>query len=269
MMQMLQALLSAKGGGGKGNKGGNGGNKGGGKAAVDPKKAQLQKSAEKLKTFPNEQRVWIGGLNKTVTWKQLEKHIVETIGIKPKLTEVTGSSGYAAFASEDDATTAIAGLAGSSVAGCDIEADVWTGKSKEDGGEKKKKNKGSNKPNQQAKKQAAASTPDALLKAKVAAVDAECKVWVGGMKETTKEGQIKGHFNSNGCKAQLVKTMKPGTACVTFKTSEEATNAIATMSGTTLAGEIIEVDVWTKVDPAERAAQREARQAAKKAKKGQ
>lgn len=242
----------------------------GGNKPVDPKKEALKKSMEKLKKFEAEQKVWIAGLKPSVTWKQLEKHAVDTCGTKPKVSEVTGKGkGVLAFATADEATTAIAIMNGSELAGDVIEADVWTQKERtpktetEDGEKPKRKEK--TKEQKKAKEQRRlerrkaekTTDPGKMLAEKINAVDAENKVWVGELSPDTSTGKIKQHFISKGCKGvNLVKTMKKGTAVVTFKTADDATTAIAICNGTDLDGQTIVADVWVKADPAERAARR-------------
>merc|ERR1719160_2455871 len=79
---------------------------------------------------------------------------------------------------------------------------------------------------------------------------AEKKVWIGNLPE---EGvtfrELQAHFP--GCKfATVMKGKGAGTGGVAFGTPEEATNAIATLNGSTFAGVTIVVDVWTKKEPA-------------------
>merc|ERR1719506_30941 len=71
------------------------------------------------------------------------------------------------------------------------------------------------------------------------------KVWVGGLSESTTWKELEEHMNQAG-KTTWVEVFKKGTACVAYKTAEEATNAISTMNGSELGGSSIEVDVWVK-----------------------
>merc|ERR1719183_1241685 len=75
---------------------------------------------------------------------------------------------------------------------------------------------------------------------------AEKKVWIGGLPETgVTFRELQAHFP--GSKFATVMTGKgAGTGGVAFATAEEATAAIATLNGSTLAGATILVDVWTK-----------------------
>merc|ERR1719253_1542114 len=78
---------------------------------------------------------------------------------------------------------------------------------------------------------------------------AEKKIWIGGIPEegvTYKE--LQEHFP--GSKFATVMTGNgAGTGGVAFATAEEATAAISTLNGSTLAGATLVVDVWTKKEP--------------------
>jgi len=82
------------------------------------------KMKEKLATFQASQKVWIGGLAESTTWKELEKHLAEIA--KPKVTHIYKGKGVAAYANEEDATTVIAALNGSELGGNVLEIDTWT-----------------------------------------------------------------------------------------------------------------------------------------------
>lgn len=75
---------------------------------------------------------------------------------------------------------------------------------------------------------------------------AEKKVWIGGLPE---EGvtfrELQAHFPGSKF-ATVMKGKGAGTGGVAFATAEEATAAIATLNGSTLAGATLVVDVWTK-----------------------
>merc|ERR1711865_406827 len=79
---------------------------------------------------------------------------------------------------------------------------------------------------------------------------AEKKVWIGGIPE---EGvtfrELQAHFPGSKF-ATVMKGKGAGTGGVAFATSEEATAAIATLNGSTLAGATLVVDVWTKKEDA-------------------
>lgn len=171
-----------------------------------------------------------------VNWKDIEKHFEETCGTKPKLSEVMPKGkGCCSFTTAEEAQTAIATVNGSELNGQTIEVDVWTEKEKKEGEERAPK-----------RKFGAAFVKSKWTKNEGAKVDAALKVWVGGLSEKTTGANLKKHFTDSGCAADLAETMKKGTASVTFKTAEDAVNAIATMNGTELDGQTIEVDVWTQ-----------------------
>lgn len=75
---------------------------------------------------------------------------------------------------------------------------------------------------------------------------AEKKVWIGNLPETGLTfRELQAHFP--GSKFATVMTGKgAGTGGVAFGTAEEATAAIQTLNGSTLAEATIVVDVWTK-----------------------
>jgi len=80
---------------------------------------------------------------------------------------------------------------------------------------------------------------------------AEKKVWVGGLPETgVTFRELQAHFP--GSKFATVMTGKgAGTGGVAFGTAEEATAALETLNGSTLAEATIVVDVWTKKEKEE------------------
>lgn len=228
----MSVLMSLMGGGGKGGGFKWGGKGGGGK---DPKKEAHKRSMEKIQKIDAEKKVWIGGLKSGTTWKELEKHIVDTTGTKPKVTEMMGKTGVAAYGSAEDATSAIAALNGSELGGSTIEADVWTQKDPSEKREKKSKSKNGG-----------SLDPKKDLRSQIGAVAAESKLWVGGLSKKTDADELKSHFSGNGCEPDMARIMRPGTACITFNSAEEASAALATLNGTELDGQTLEVDVWSK-----------------------
>lgn len=222
---------------------------------------------DKLKSYSADQKVYIGGLKHSTTWKQLEKHVIETTGSKPKLTEALKDKGYLAFGTADEALTAITVLAGSELDGAVLEADVWTGGGKKDGDGKKirepktkEQRKAKWERRKERKHEELANDPDFILKQKVIATPADCKAWVGGLKETTTAAKIQAHFKGKGCKVALVKPLKEGSACVTFPNEQERNKAVS-LAGTFLDGQAIQVDAWQTISPEERAAERAAKKA--------
>mmetsp|Transcript_45294 Transcript_45294/g.71642 ORF Transcript_45294/g.71642 Transcript_45294/m.71642 type:complete len:135 (-) Transcript_45294:70-474(-) len=76
----------------------------------------------------------------------------------------------------------------------------------------------------------------------------ECKVWVGGISETTSWKELEEHMNSAG-KTKWVEVFKgksKGTACVAYATADEATSAISALNGSSLGDGTLEVDTWNK-----------------------
>merc|ERR1719183_1680588 len=93
---------------------------------------------------------------------------------------------------------------------------------------------------------------DSKMKEKLRAVDHALKAWVGGLSEKTTWKQLKQHFVDSGCEVDMCDMMKPGTACVTFKTEDEVSSAVGIMSGTELDDSTIQVDVWTRPERKEK-----------------
>merc|ERR1719160_822484 len=82
---------------------------------------------------------------------------------------------------------------------------------------------------------------------------AEKKVWVGGLPESVTYEELRAHFSSIGSTPKFAMAMKgkgAGTGGVAFATAEEATTAIQMLNGSVLGGATIQVDVWTKKEPA-------------------
>jgi len=81
---------------------------------------------------------------------------------------------------------------------------------------------------------------------KLGKIDADHKVWVGGLSKAVTWKKLEKHFEeSGGVKPQVTEIMNKGTACCAFKDADEAQSAIASMNGSELEGKSIEVDVWT------------------------
>jgi len=83
-----------------------------------------------LKDFPPECKVWVGNLEPTVTYSDLQTHFNQ-VG-KVKWAHVLSNSGAGtagvAFGSAEEATAAITTLNGSDLKGCIMECDVWSQK---------------------------------------------------------------------------------------------------------------------------------------------
>merc|ERR1719203_2246242 len=78
---------------------------------------------------------------------------------------------------------------------------------------------------------------------------AERKVWLGNLPEGLTFRDLQAHFPGSKY-AIVMKGKAAGTGGVAFATAEEATEAIKTLNGSTLAGATIIVDIWTKKEPA-------------------
>merc|ERR1719199_1679534 len=87
---------------------------------------------------------------------------------------------------------------------------------------------------------------------KLGKIEAERKVWVGGLDKATTWGKLEKHFKELDCKPSVTEIMGRGSACLAFKTADEAANAIAVVNGSELVGQTIEVDVWTQKEKNER-----------------
>jgi len=119
------AMALKKNGASKGQKG-----KGKGKKEQAPDSSENKKTMERLGNIEAELKVWIGGLPKAVSWKELETHIVAVFA-KPSITHVMPSGkGVCSFKTAEEATACIAALNGTELKGKVLEADVWTQKKK-------------------------------------------------------------------------------------------------------------------------------------------
>merc|ERR1719198_2500495 len=85
---------------------------------------------------------------------------------------------------------------------------------------------------------------------KLAAIDNDRKVWVGGLPKDCTWKMVEQHFSKVASKPKITEifSAKKGTACLVFADEETAASAIAAGNGTTLKGKPLEVDVWTKVE---------------------
>jgi len=237
--------------------GGKGGAKGGKHANQNPK----QKAAlDKLGKIEADCKVWVGGLSKEVTRGKLHSHFKDSC--KPHLFEIMSKgSACIAFKTAEDAQLAIDTFNGSELDGKDIQVDVWTKK------EKKERTEGEPREKRQKKKKPVIKTsflsgkkgkkPLSKLAEKIKGVDHALKAWVGGLSEKTTWKQLKQHFVDNGSEVDMCDMMKPGTACVTFKTEEEVSSAVGTANGTELDDKTIQVDVWTKPERKEKKMKKE------------
>jgi len=122
----LMAVLSSLG------MGGSFGGKGWGKSKGDKLRAESKKTMNTLSKVENDRKVWIGGLPKGLTWKDLDK-FCEEHATKPKLVNIMSyGKGVCAFKTAEEATAAIAALNGKELKGNNLEVDEWTKKEKKE-----------------------------------------------------------------------------------------------------------------------------------------
>merc|ERR1719446_630903 len=81
--------------------------------------------------------------------------------------------------------------------------------------------------------------------------DKDRVVWIGGFKEKeTKDKELNKQLQEfinkkvEGCK--FVDIGRKGSGSAIFGSSDEASNAISTLSGVNFKGQVLEFDVWTK-----------------------
>jgi RNA recognition motif-containing protein len=89
------------------------------------------------------------------------------------------------------------------------------------------------------------------IREKLRSIDASKKVWVGNLSKKTTWKELEKHFKDVAKPTVVDINEKKGTGVVCFKTEEDATSAIGSLNGSELGGEIIEVDVWTKIERTE------------------
>jgi len=225
------------------------GGKGGGKGGKGAAK-QVDKFKEKLSKIDSSLKVWVGGLSKKVTWKELEKHFTQIN--KPAVTDVNErkGTGVVAFKNEDDVSSAISSLNGSELCGSAIEVDVWTKperKAKEEGEEGETKEKRPKKKQTVKTKFGQAPGIDPKTKEKLDKIDASLKVFIGGLPKGVAWKELEKHVASLGTKPAVTDVReKSGRACLAYKEEADVANAIASLNGTEFKGKTIEADVWTK-----------------------
>lgn len=86
---------------------------------------------------------------------------------------------------------------------------------------------------------------------KLAGIDKEKKVWIGNLPEKATWKDLVNLFKTEEVKPALTHIMKKGTACVAFKSADDAEKAISTFNGAEVKGNAIEVDVWTQKEKTE------------------
>jgi len=85
---------------------------------------------------------------------------------------------------------------------------------------------------------------------KLDTIDTERKVWVGGLPKDVTRGNIVEHFKTV-CHPGVFEIMR-GSACLSFKSAEDAGNVIASLNGSEMNGSAIQVDVWTQKEKKEK-----------------
>jgi len=85
---------------------------------------------------------------------------------------------------------------------------------------------------------------------KLDTIDIERKVWVGGLPKDVTRGNIVEHFKTV-CHPGVFEIMR-GSACLSFKSAEDAGNVIASLNGSDMNGSAIQVDVWTQKEKKEK-----------------
>jgi RNA recognition motif-containing protein len=228
----------------------------GGKGGAGGKGKPVNKRMDKLGKLDADVKVWVGGLPTDASWKKLSQHFEDGF-LKPSIVEIMSKgSACLAFKSAEEATSAIGALNGSEFDGQSIEVDVWTKKEKKERPDKAKKSKTVVRMKLKGKKgKEGKKATESPMAAKIKAVDHSLKVWVGGLSTETKWKAVKQHFEDNGCVVDLCDLLrKPGSACVTFKTDDEASTAVDLLNGTDLDGETITVDVWSRPERKEKKA---------------
>eukprot|EP00928_Gymnodinium_smaydae_P062248 TRINITY_DN46156_c0_g1_i1.p1 TRINITY_DN46156_c0_g1~~TRINITY_DN46156_c0_g1_i1.p1 ORF type:complete len:322 (-),score=104.43 TRINITY_DN46156_c0_g1_i1:164-1129(-) len=254
--------------------------KGGGKNGAAAAQLDNKKWLDKVQKVDPSCKVWIGGLNQSTTWKKLEALFKDVV--KPATTVIMKKgTAVMSFKTAEDADTAISTFNGSELDGKSIQVDVWTQKEKTEKTEKKKKqpvakdaavkkvNVGAfaKKALQPSAKAAAkgkkkdAPKPDKFkekMQAKLKEVDNSCKAWVGDLPKDVTWQQVKDHFKEMGAETEMCVLGKPGIACVTFKSSEEASSAIVVANGTEFNGNAIQVDTWTMPEKKDKKKKKEA-----------
>jgi len=223
------------------------------------------KHKEKLRSFDVSKKAWVGGLSKNTTWKQLEKHFKDA-DLKPALIDVNERKGTAVvcFNDEDDVNNAVASLNGSELDGQNLEVDVWEKLEKkplEEGEEKPKRRRrrGQNQDGEEKPKQKFAiknmqkeKKPMSKIAEKLKSVDADLKVWVGGLADGTTFKELSKHFEETFAKPDLIEILPKNRAVVTYKETGDVASAIAIVNGSEFKGKTLEVDVWTKPEKREK-----------------
>jgi len=227
---------------------GKAGGKGGGKAKV------ANKELDKLQELDASLKVWIGGLDEKTSWKKVQEHFKD-IG-KAKVALMKGGKACIAFSTPDEVSDAISTLNSSELGGKTLAVDVWTQKERtpKEAGEKRKRQKvkkivktGFAAKVAKGKKDGKSAVTNRFWE-KLKVMDISLKVRVTNVADGVTGKMLKDHFKERGAECTLVDLMvkEKGTACVGFKSADEAESSIAAAGGSDLNGQSIEVTPWTK-----------------------
>mmetsp|Transcript_30169 Transcript_30169/g.45460 ORF Transcript_30169/g.45460 Transcript_30169/m.45460 type:complete len:247 (-) Transcript_30169:277-1017(-) len=205
-----------------------------------------------LNDFEPACKVWIGGLPEGVSWKEVQSTF-EMAGSKCAWAEVLGKgTGCVAYRTPEEAQIAIAALQGATIGGATVQVDAWTGKP--GGGKGKGYSKGGfggfgggytpvwqpqfMKGGMDFKGKGKGKGKNPLSRFEPAK-----KVWVGNVSPAVQWKELEGLFAPIGKPAWIEIFTKSGTACVCFKTEEEASASLG-LTGSELGGQALVLDVW-------------------------
>jgi len=86
-------------------------------------------------------------------------------------------------------------------------------------------------------------------KEKLRSFDVSKKAWVGGLSKNTTWKKLEKHFKDADLTPALVDVNeRKGTAVVCFEDADDVNNAVASLNGSELDGQNLEVDVWEKLE---------------------
>lgn len=234
---------------GKGNGDGKRNGKGSGKSKNSVKPAN--KELDKLQELDASLKVWVGGLEEGTSWKKVRDHFKD-VG-KTKVALMNKGKACIAFETADEVDTAIATLNGSALGGKTLEVDVWTKTDKTDRKERKREKKGEKqvvigkfgaKVAQKSKDKGKAVVSKFWEKLK--AMDTALKVCVSNLAEDVKVKALMEHFKDLGAECAVADLMikNKGSACIGFKSADEAESAVGKVDGSDLNGQPIVVSAW-------------------------
>merc|ERR1719329_2109903 len=77
----------------------------------------------------------------------------------------------------------------------------------------------------------------------------DCKVWIGNLPDNVGWKELQEHFNQAG-KTRWVEAFTKGagkgSGGVSYSSADEAQNAISSLNGSIIGGQMIQVDTWEK-----------------------